>query len=418
MTISTTVSRVSYNGNGVTTAFATTFRFFEAGDLVVQLVEADETVVMQTITTDYTVTGADDDAGGTVTMIVPPASGERLVIQRVIDAVQETDYESGDSFPAESHERALDRLTMLVQQNEDGVNRSLRLDPTSLGTAELPSPEAGKFLGWSGDGLSIVNLDSTGTGAGEIDTANLADDAVTTVKIADDNVTFAKVQNIATARGLGRITASSGNIEELTSAQITANLVDAATDALPGKVELATATEFNTGTDPARVPSVQVIRENQLILLPLVNTTSGTSVSISTAIPAWVRRIVANVVGVSTNGTDAIVFRIGPSGGAENSGYNGRVANLINASAAQATGIAIAGGSAAGSAWHGQFEILLADSATNTWTYRGSASDASLGVISLTSGSKSLAGVLTQMLITTPGGANTFDGGYVALSLG
>ncbi|MEK7357026.1 MAG: hypothetical protein AAB250_11290, partial [Bdellovibrionota bacterium] len=45
--------------------------------------------------------------------------------------------------------------------------------------------------------------------------AKLATDAVTTVKIADDNVTFAKLQNISTSRILGRTTASSGDVEEL-----------------------------------------------------------------------------------------------------------------------------------------------------------------------------------------------------------
>lgn len=41
--------------------------------------------------------------------------------------------------------------------------------------------------------------------------------SITTAAIADANVTFAKVQNVATSRLLGRTTASSGSIEELTA---------------------------------------------------------------------------------------------------------------------------------------------------------------------------------------------------------
>ena len=52
----------------------------------------------------------------------------------------------------------------------------------------------------------------------------LPDGSVTTAKLADDAVTFAKTQNIATQRILGRTTAGSGDIEELTAAQAIAIL--------------------------------------------------------------------------------------------------------------------------------------------------------------------------------------------------
>jgi hypothetical protein len=41
--------------------------------------------------------------------------------------------------------------------------------------------------------------------------------SVSTAKLADDAVTFAKLQNIATARLLGRATAGTGDVEELTA---------------------------------------------------------------------------------------------------------------------------------------------------------------------------------------------------------
>lgn len=52
---------------------------------------------------------------------------------------------------------------------------------------------------------------------GSVTTAKIADspNGVTTAKLSDDAVTFAKMQNITTDRLLGRDTASSGNIEEL-----------------------------------------------------------------------------------------------------------------------------------------------------------------------------------------------------------
>lgn len=65
---------------------------------------------------------------------------------------------------------------------------------------------------------------------------------------------------MSTARGLGRLTAGTGDVEELTSAQITANLVDAATDALPGKIEIATDAEALAGTDTTRAVTPAGIR--------------------------------------------------------------------------------------------------------------------------------------------------------------
>lgn len=142
MTISTTDSRISYIGNGVTTDFAFPYRFFENADLVVESVDAAGTVTTHVLNTDYTVAGADLDAGGTVTMVTPPASGERLVIRRVVEATQETDYISGDPFPAESHERALDRLTMLVQQNQEVAARALVIPSSDTTGTNVTLPRA------------------------------------------------------------------------------------------------------------------------------------------------------------------------------------------------------------------------------------------------------------------------------------
>lgn len=75
----------------------------------------------------------------------------------------------------------------------------------------------------------------TGTGFRHV-TAGVEDAAaklVETADVADDQVTFAKVQNVATARVLGRASSGSGNIEELTGAQATA-LLDVATSGAKG----------------------------------------------------------------------------------------------------------------------------------------------------------------------------------------
>lgn len=164
MTISTTTSRTSYNGNGVTTLFSVPFRFFQNSDLVVQLVTnstgASTTLVL---TTHYTVSGADSEAGGSLMMLTPPAVGQTLVIRRVIAATQEVDYVAGDPFPAETHERALDRLTMLSQQGEEVNSRSLTLPAGDTTSGEIPQLfiRANKLLAFDSSGRPTVVNPST-----------------------------------------------------------------------------------------------------------------------------------------------------------------------------------------------------------------------------------------------------------------
>ena len=120
MTVSSSTSSVSYSGNGATTGFSYTFKIFADSDLVVSLKNNTTGVsTTQTLTTDYTVSGAGSDSGGNVTFVTAPPSGNTVIIRRVLPYTQETDYTENDPFPAQAHEDALDKLTMLAQQNRD-----------------------------------------------------------------------------------------------------------------------------------------------------------------------------------------------------------------------------------------------------------------------------------------------------------
>lgn len=165
MTISTTTSRIQYAGNGVTTIFSFPYRFLVNGDLEVTLFAADGSSTLKALTTDYTVTGADEDAGGSVTMLVAPAVGQTLVIRRVVDLTQETDYSSGDAFPAETHERALDKLTMMDQQLQEQVDRSIvvPLDDDTF-SGQLPAIVASRFLRVNDAGTAFELVDALNAG--------------------------------------------------------------------------------------------------------------------------------------------------------------------------------------------------------------------------------------------------------------
>jgi hypothetical protein len=149
MTISTTDSSIPYNGNGVTLAFPVPFRFLLNGDISTVLRSSAGVVTPLSEGTHYTLTGAGNDEGGTLTMIVAPAVGETLIIDRIVALTQETDYPEGGNFPAEAHERALDRLTMITQQQETSLGYCLALPDREVADPLPPvSDRASRLLGF------------------------------------------------------------------------------------------------------------------------------------------------------------------------------------------------------------------------------------------------------------------------------
>ena len=122
--VTTTINRSVQAGNNITTAFNFAFKFIDDGDILVYLQLTGGSDVLQTITTHYTLTGSGTDAG-IVTFVTPPPSGSTVTIQRSTALTQLLDYIKQDNFPAESHESALDRLTLAMQEAKDASGSSV-----------------------------------------------------------------------------------------------------------------------------------------------------------------------------------------------------------------------------------------------------------------------------------------------------
>ena len=135
MTVSSSTSRVQFNGNGSTTVFAYSFKIFDQDDLTVIVRSATGTETVKTITTHYTVSGVGNAGGGNVTMLTAPASGETLTILREQDLVQELNLVENDPFPSQSLEDALDKLTFIVQQHDEELGRSIKASRTNTITS-------------------------------------------------------------------------------------------------------------------------------------------------------------------------------------------------------------------------------------------------------------------------------------------
>jgi len=404
MTVSTTQSRIGYNGNGATTVFAFPYRFLESTDLTVTLVRADTTQVVQTLNTDYTVTGAGDDAGGTVTMVVAPASGQQLVIVRAVPLTQETDYISGDPFPAESHERALDKLTMIAQRLESLISRSIRLSDADLLVTStiLPAPSPGSSLIWNLTGTGLVNGVSSGSFVGLSPYME---------------VVLGSVDAVEARTNLGA--AADAEVVKLTGDQ---TIEDVKTFSSSPIVPTPT-TNFQASTK-AYVDTVAAAVVLPATLVPSLSddmgadvvTTSATSHNVA-GIPAWALRVEAEVLGVSVSGSDAFGFQVGNSGGYATTGYVGSVSGGTN-SVAFSNAFASMQSNAPAGVWEGRMVLSRARATDTTWVYTGifSRSDGA-AVVHLGAGRVTVTN-LDRLRIVILAGASTFDAGSFRVKAG
>ncbi len=158
MTISSTTVKNSYSGDGSTDQFNYTFKIFADSDLQVIIRSAAGTETVKTITTHYTVSGAGNANGGSITFTAGniPTSTETVVLRRAVPQTQAIDYIANDPFPAESHEEGLDRATMTTQQIQEELDRAIKLSRTNTMTSTEftvgATERAGKILAFDSSG--------------------------------------------------------------------------------------------------------------------------------------------------------------------------------------------------------------------------------------------------------------------------
>jgi hypothetical protein len=227
MAVESTLNTKAYAGDSVTTLFDTTYVFFDTSDLQVRVTNnTTGNITLLVENTSYTVTGGDGTAGtinlgGGSSPFGALQSGTTLTILRVVPATQPVDFVNNDNSDAEVAERALDRLTMLSQQNLETIGRALRLPvgDVSGSSMELPSAttRASKVLGFDSSGLltyltpttsvtdaSSLNWTQTGTGAQSRSVQDRLRDSVSVF----DFMTAAQIADVRAGTALQDVTSA------------------------------------------------------------------------------------------------------------------------------------------------------------------------------------------------------------------
>lgn len=175
MTVSTTANKVSYAGNGATTAFSFSFPGVDEDDIAVYITDSDGEITelasnLYTVTLTAAIPPNPTGIGGSVAYPLtgsPLAAGNTLTILRTLPITQPTSLANqGTSFQS-VFEQALDQQTMIIQQLSELLGRQITVavsddDPTALPAA---AERASMLMGFDADGNPIaVEL----TDAGEV----------------------------------------------------------------------------------------------------------------------------------------------------------------------------------------------------------------------------------------------------------
>jgi len=203
------------------------------------------------------------------------AGASQITLVRFMDICQLIDYIENEDFPADSHEFALDYLTLLVAQiQRSNLNLAIQFPVTTPPTAggnilPLPSVGAGKTLALDPGG-KVVTVTPTNTPISVINDILMGGGTGSSVDPASVASIYTFVKNIQTLLQ-NQITTNGTNISNNTT-----NIINNAADILLLSISLTPAA---TGTQPGVL--AQAVQTRQNILSKALSSTTGGAVSAS-----------------------------------------------------------------------------------------------------------------------------------------
>jgi hypothetical protein len=159
MTVPLAVERNDYTGDGNTHVYAYSYRITSDAHLLVTVADTDGAETTLTKTTDYTVSGVGVKTGGNVTLVNSAQAwltagelktGYDITVRHVVPLTQLTDVRNQGVYYPETHEDAFDYLMWAIKQQQDEINRCVKLGETSSLVVTLPAPQDGYAIIWDG----------------------------------------------------------------------------------------------------------------------------------------------------------------------------------------------------------------------------------------------------------------------------
>lgn len=188
MTVSTSTNVSTAVGDGSTEPVPIPFFFIENADIEVTIrIDATGAETAWVLNTDYTLIGAGNEAGGTLTPISIRTVGTTMFIRRVEQFTQGADFPAAGAIPSATIEQALDKLTFQTQQLNEILARTLTVPVTDAATSlALPNANdrASKALAFDASGNPTV--DNTDANAAAASATAAAASAASAAAVATD----------------------------------------------------------------------------------------------------------------------------------------------------------------------------------------------------------------------------------------
>ncbi|HVJ39998.1 MAG TPA: hypothetical protein VM639_00820 [Dongiaceae bacterium] len=197
MTVLNNGSRAELTGNGAQIAFTYPFEIINASDLVVFVSGS-----MMTMGTDYTVSGAGSNTGGTVTFNVAPANLAPIVFTRTTSQARATNYAQQGTISSDLINADFDRLSLVSQEITTKLSRTFGLADSVSGVTStaIPQGQANMILGWAPDGSQLINV--TRLDAGGVMQATTSRVGITRYATTAEAVAGSAIQAAVTPDGL------------------------------------------------------------------------------------------------------------------------------------------------------------------------------------------------------------------------
>jgi len=385
MTVQTELRRVVQTGNGATSTFYFNAPVLGLDDLDIYTVTTAGVQTLQTRggagTFDYTMTINASTKYATITLNNNLTNGFKVVILRSTAITQGVDYVEGDPFLAETHEGALDRLTIIATQLQEQLDRSVKVVETSTTTGiKIEELEADKILvvNSAADGLTmgptLAEVDTVADAIADVQTVATNIASVTTVA-SDLNEAVSEINTVAVnITNVNNVGTYISNVN--TVATDIANINTVASDLNEAVSEINTVgtniANVNTvGTDITNVNTVASGISN-------VNTVATNIANVNTA--------ATNIASINTNTTNIVAI--------QNASTNAtNAASSASAASTSATNAASSASAASTSASNASTSATNASNSASTATTQATnaASSATASANSATSAAASAA---------------------------
>ena len=171
-TVSTTSSRIQYNCDGATVAYIYDFKIYEDNDIDVVTADSSLSEATLILNTDYTVSGAGDTGGGTVTLTSGEtcASNYTITLLRNIDITQDTDFTDGSTLTAAGIEAPPDKSRIIDQEIKEQLDRAIGVPRSSTLTGLVAPVSASRAIGWDSSGTGLTTYATNAVTSTDFDT--------------------------------------------------------------------------------------------------------------------------------------------------------------------------------------------------------------------------------------------------------